>query len=264
MSRAETLHLFLLVPNDSCSTWLQNNLSLCSNCVAFLDGRTGKGIGAGANYANSGVYPNQEINKLFSEDIPLWSTPGAFDWEIIKTNWHAAWSKHEHYQTANPRVYLEKAPNAIYASDMYVDHFDNVRFIIMTRNPYAVAEGMWRTINRPDVPIERCIKHWVKCAKRQIYNYETYKDIAIEITYEELVGDPRAVEQKIRQFIPALQDIDFTKAVRAHTLDGMKAQPLLDLNERHIRNLTPGDTTLINAELEQVPEVLEYFGYEIL
>ncbi len=255
------MYLFLLIPNDSCSTWLQNSIALCSNCVAFPNGRTGFGIGRGTTV--SGVFPNQEINKLFSENIPLWSTPDAYDWEVIKTNWHASWSECEHYHDADPRVYLEKNPSSVYASDMYVEHFDNVRFIIMTRNPYAVAEGMRRTIPA-DVSIQRCITHWIRCAERQIYNYETHKDIALEFTYEELVNNPRVAEQKIRQFIPALHDIDFTKDATSHCIDGMKSQPLINFNDRHIQNLSTEDIALINQELVQVPEILEYFGYVLL
>jgi hypothetical protein len=208
------------------------------------------------------AYPNMEINKLFSENSDLWRTSGAYDWKAIKEAWHAAWAENEHYKTADPKVYLEKTPQGIFASDMYVEQFDNTRFIIMTRNPYAVAEGMRRTI-LADVSIERCIKHWIKCAQRQMYNYEKYKNIAIEITYEELVSAPRTVEQKIRQFIPALNDVDLTGEVAAHSLEGMKVKPLTDFNERHINNLSDKDIAIINKELEKVPGVLEHFGYDL-
>jgi len=209
------------------------------------------------------VYPNQEINKLFSEQKEMWGNPDEYSWELIKILWERAWSDNPRYDTADPRVYLEKTPQAIYASDMYVEHFDNARFLILIRNPYAVAEGMRRTIIA-DVDIQRCIKHWIRCAQRQIYNYETYKDIAIQITYEELVGNPRDVEQKIRQFIPALHDIDFTKAAAAHSLEGMKPKPVTDFNERQIKNLSAEDIATINQELAQVPEVMEHFGYQEL
>jgi len=255
---SDPVHLFLLVPNDSGSTWLQNVISLCSNCVAFSPGLDGKGA-----CAKKAAYPNMEINKLFSEKSYLWETPDAYDWEAIKTAWHAAWSENKHYQTANPRVYLEKTPQAIFSSGMYIEQFDNVRFITMSRNPYAVAEGMRRTI-LADVTIDRCIRHWIRCAKRQLYNYEMYKDIAIQITYEELVGNPRGVEQKIRQLIPALHDIDLTREVAAHSLEGMKVKPLTDFNERQIKNLSAKDIATINQELEQVPEILEYFGYKMI
>jgi SAM-dependent methyltransferase len=258
-------HLFLLVPNDSGSTWLQNNLTLCTHCVGFPGGRTGKGVGAGDDYENSTSYPNQEINKLFSENISLWEEPDAYNWTVIKDNWNRAWSQHEHWGAEGPRVLLEKSPAAIYASDMYVEHFDNVRFIIMTRNPYAVAEGMRRTIGREDVNIERCIKHWIRCAQRQISNYEKYKDISLELTYEELVLDPRGVEDKIRGFLPQLEDIDFTKAADAHALDGgIRPRPLVDYNDRQIKRLSCRDIHIINRELSKVPEILEHFGYEMI
>jgi len=132
---SDPVHLFLLVPNDSGSTWLQNVISLCSNCVSFSPGLDGKGA-----CDHKAAYPNMEINKLFSEKRHLWERPDAYDWEAIKDAWYAAWSKNKHYQTANPRVYLEKTPQAVFSSGMYIEQFDNVRFIIMSRNPYAAAE----------------------------------------------------------------------------------------------------------------------------
>lgn len=251
------LYLFLLVPNDSGSTWLQNIISLCSNCISFKPGLDGKGVCIGTS-----AYPDMEINKLFSENSDLWEMPDAFDWEVIKDRWYAAWSEDPHYQTADPRVYLEKTPQAIFSSDMYIEQFENVRFIIMIRNPYAVAEGMRRTIG--DVSIERCIKHWIRCAQRQLYNYRMHQDIAIMITYEELVSVPQVVEEKIRHFIPALYDIDLSQEVAAHSIEGMKVKSLTDFNERHIQNLSVEDIETINRELEQVPEVLEFFGYTMI
>ena len=191
---SEPVHLFLLVPNDSGSTWLQNIISLCRNCVAFSPGLDGKGVCLGTS-----AYPNQKINKLFSENSRLWSTPDGFDWDVIKTLWYGAWSQNPHWCVADPRVYLEKTPQAVLSSDMYFNQFDNVRFIIMVRNPYAVAEGTRRTIvaGGAEVSLRRCIRHWIACAKKQIYNYETYKDVAVKFTYEDLVGCPRDIEAMI-------------------------------------------------------------------
>ncbi len=270
------VYLFLLIPNDSGSTWLQNIISLCSNCVSFKPGLDGKGVVVDT-IRDGTVYPiagDHKATKVFSEKSYLWETPDGWDWEVIKTLWHAAWSENKHYRTASPRVYLEKSPPAVFSSDMYFKQFNNVRFIIMTRNPYAVAEGMRRTMHRALAPddiagreiysMERCTKHWIRCAKRQIYNYATYKDIAIEITYEELSNDLETVRQKIVQLIPALHDIDLTTKAVAHSLEGTKARIFTDFNERHIKNLSTEDIDKINSELEQVPKVLEYFGYAML
>lgn len=255
---SDPTHLFLLIPNDSGSTWLQNIISLCTNCVSFSPGLDGKGV-----CRNAAVYPTQEINKLFSEKKEMWGNPEEYNWEMIKFFWQRTWSENENYYTADPQVYLEKTPQAIYASDMYVEHFDNVRFIISIRNPYAVSEGMRRTIGA-HVSIERCIKHWVECAKRQIYNCETFGNVALKITYEELVGKYRSVERRIKHLVPGLYDIDFTKEASAHSLEGMKTKSLTDFNGRQINNLSQKDISIINRELKHVPEVLEYFGYELM
>ncbi|KKN22539.1 hypothetical protein LCGC14_0914040 [marine sediment metagenome] len=239
-------HLFLLVPNDSGSTWLQNNLSQCVNCSSFSRSLDGKGV-AGA------AYPNQEINKLFSEQKEMWSNPEEYDWVTIKALWKEAWSDNQ--------VYLEKSPQAIYASDMYVEHFNDVRFIISIRNPYAVAEGMRRTIPQ-EVEIDRCARHWVECAKQQIANIEKYSDISVVTTYEDIIKDSVSFENKLRELIPALHDVDLNKEAQSHSMDGLASQKLIDYNQRHIDNLSAIDIHRINLQLE--PEVLEYFGYELL
>jgi hypothetical protein len=252
------MYLFLLVPNDSGSTWLQNIISLCANCISFPAGLDGKGA-----CGKSGAYPSMKISKLFSEKRDLWETPDKWDWDAIKSLWNDTWSQSEHYQTADPKIYLEKTPQAIFASDMYAQQFDDVCFVIMTRSPYAVVEGMRRTIHHTDVSIKRCARHWIRCAQRQIYNYATYKNISIELTYEELVNDPESIENKIRQLVPALHDIDLTKEAVAHSLEGIKSKPLTDFNARQIQNLSAEDVEVINKELKRVPKVLDYFGYEI-
>lgn len=250
-------HLFLLVPNDSGSTWLQNAISLCRNCVSFDTGLDGKGVCAGTDF-----YPDQEINKLFSEREDLWGRSSSYNWEKIKDLWFGAWSCAPNYNSATPRVFLEKTPQAIYASDMYVANFSNVRFVISIRNPYAVIEGMRRTIG--NVSLERCTQHWVRCAKRQMYNIQKYSDISVTLSYELLLARPELIANQIRAVVPALHDLDFSKAASAHSIDGGVAErKLVDYNERQIANLSLEDLTTINTILGPEEEVMEYFGYSV-
>lgn len=269
MSDVEPVYLFLLIPNDSGSTWLYNCISLCDNAVSFKSKQFPGGIdGQGVCYYSVGedvAFPKAK-NKVFSEKSYLWSTPDAWDWNVIKTQWSNAWSQNEHYLTANPKVYLEKTLVSVFSADMYTENFDNVRFIIVNRNPYAVAEGVRRTERGLDnnFSILRCVKHWVACSKRQMYNFEKYKEISIKISYEDLAADPRDVEHKIKQLIPPLHDMDLTKEAEAHSLEGTKYLPFIDFNGRQIKNLSQQDVWIISEELKKVPEVMEYFGYEVL
>ena len=252
------IHLFLLVPNDSGSTWLQNIISQCANCISFSEGLDGKGVCAGTN-----AYPGMSINKLFSENLELWSNPGNFYWSEIKSLWFEKWSENLNYQSADPRVYLEKTPMSIFIASQLVEQFNNVRFIIMNRNPYAVVEGMRRTIPE-EVSIERCAAHWSLSARQQLHNLLVYKDISLGLTYEELVNSPKETERKIKEFIPELHDLDLSKPAAAHSLEGTDPLPLMDFNTRHINNLNNLDIGLINKALVRIPEVLEHFGYELM
>lgn len=251
------VHLFLLVPNDSGSTWLQNSITQCANCVAFPTGLDGKGA------AGKGVYPDQEINKLFSENKEMWSDPTKYDWPAIKQAWSKCWSESTHFCTASPKVFLEKTPQAIYASDMYVDNFDNVRFIVSIRNPYAVAEGIRRTVG--NVSIERCAKHWTECAKRQHYNLQAYQDISLSFPYEALVRNTPGIESRIKNFLPMLDDLDFGQPAVSHSMDGgLASRKLIDYNRRQIQNLSRSDMDTITRVVFEYPEVPRAFGYEPL
>jgi hypothetical protein len=258
-------HLFLLIPNDSGSTWLQNIISLCDNCVSFSESLDGKGA-----CGTTGAYPNQpfNLNKLFSEEKERWQDPDEYNWAQIKSLWAKKWSTSPHFETASPRVFLEKTPQAIYSADMRSQHFDNSRFVISIRNPYAVCEGIRRTVrvtapHFENISIERCARHWLECAKQQLTNIEKYKDTSVTITYEELTSDPQRFENELRDLIPDLYDIDLSKEASSHSVAGTASRELTNYNQKHIDNLNKKDIAGITGVLRQEINVLNYFGYHL-
>ncbi len=131
-------------------------------------------------------------------------------------------------------------------------------FILMQRNPYAVAEGIRR---RAQLSIERCIQHWIRCAQQQMRNEKTLHH-AINLNYEELSDQPESCRKKIINFIPELDDIDIRKDVAVHSLDGHIRQPIVNYNQKQIALLSKEDLAEINRHLDKVPEVMAHFGYD--
>lgn len=269
-------HLFILGMNDSGTTFLQNVLSHCPNCVSFRHpkqrphGMEGQGV-AYWKKKQKGWYPrdiDHQVVKVFSEKAEIWREgSGKWNWKEIKNAWNEAWKKNDHFGKADPKVFLEKTPSSLFSVPMYENNFPGCRFLIIHRNPYVVCEGIRRTVKqhkKRDYSLKRCAEHWLACSKQQIENIERLCDEgkAIWFKYEDMVTKPGNIQKRIRQFIPALSDLDIRKEARCHSMDGNKYQPLKNYNNRQLKNLSPEDYAEINAVLDTAPEVLKFFGYQ--
>jgi hypothetical protein len=157
-------------------------------------------------------------------------------------------------------VFLEKSPPNVYRASMLQKHFRSSSFILMQRNPYAVAEGIRR---RAQIPIERSIAHWIRCAQQQVENEKNLRR-SVTIRYEDLSEDPARTRQRIIDLVPELADLNIREEVSAHTLEGRLRQPIVNYNARQIELLSAEDFVAVNAQLNQVPELMRHFGYEYM
>jgi hypothetical protein len=186
-----------------------------------------------------------------------------YDFEQIKSTWHGLWKQHEHFKTANPRVFLEKSPPNVLRAQMYEKNFPNSYFMIMVRNPYAVVEGILRRCKKRR-PVEESIKHWVETSRKQIENIEVLKN-NVWFTYEDLCDRPKEVAPKIKKFMPELSDINLRKKLRTYSqLRGWFFSTPVNLNKPQINRLLTSDIKIINANLKQNEDLLEFFGYELI
>jgi hypothetical protein len=254
--------LFIVCMNNSGSTLLERLLSACRNVVGFT--------------APAG--PDRQVNgqKFVKEYMPspsglkcqrIWSEQAAalqdesqYQWSQIHARWRKEWARNPKFETAAPRVVLEKSPPNIYRALMLQKHFQKSCFILMQRNPYAVAEGIRR---RASLPIERCIQHWIRCAEQQIENEKVLLR-AVKLRYEELSESPAACRQTIVNFLPELDDLDITQDVAVHTVDGRVRQRIVNYNDKQIALLSNQDLAEINRHLEQYPDVMTHFRYEYI
>jgi hypothetical protein len=256
--------LFIICMNNSGSTLLERLLSDCRNAVGFPppggpnEQVNGQGFVPDLMPIPGKIEP--QCRRIWSEQAAVFEDEARYQWPKIKRRWREKWALNTKFQTANPRVFLEKSPPNVYRAAMLQKHFSNSFFILMQRNPYAVAEGIRR---RANFSIERCIRHWIRCAQKQMENQRTLPR-AIYLSYEQLSEQPESSQERIIQLIPELDDLDIRKDVVAQTLEGQLRQQIVNYNAKQIALLSPEDLAAINAHLDRAPEVMAHFGYEFI
>lgn len=257
-------YLFIICMNNSGSTLLERIVSECRNGVGFPAPAgpdqqvNGQGFVADLMPIPGKIKP--KCRRIWSEQAAIFEDESNYNWPRIKRRWRKYWARNPKFDTAPARVLLEKSPPDVYRAAMLQRHFRNSFFVLMQRNPYAVAEGIRR---RAGLDIGRCIRHWIRCAQKQIENEHILRH-RITLSYEQLSGEPDECCRRIIEFIPEFDDVDIRKDVAVHSLDGYVRQPITNYNAKQIARLAPGDIDAINAELERVPEVMRHFGYDYI
>ncbi|HEY2124985.1 MAG TPA: sulfotransferase [Chthoniobacterales bacterium] len=256
--------LFIICMNNSGSTLLERVMSECRNAVGFpAPGGPDQQVNGQGFVSDFMPIPGKmtpRCRRIWSEQAAILANELHYQWPKIKSRWREEWSKNPKFATANPRVFLEKSPPNIFRASMLQKHFPDSSFILMQRNPYAVAEGIRR---RAKIALERCIQHWIRCARQQMRNEKTLRR-AIKLNYEELSEKPDACRQRVVQFMPELSDLDVSRDVEVHSLEGRVRQPIVNYNDKQIALLAPEDLAEINRHLDVIPEIMAHFGYEYI
>lgn len=258
----EEKYLFIICMNNSGSTLLERVMSECRNAVGFpAPGGPDQQVNGQGFVPDLMPIPGKmrpKCRRIWSEQAAVLQDELRYRWPRIKQRWRKEWARNPKYATANPRVFLEKSPPNILRASMLQKYFRNSFFVLMQRNPYAVAEGIRR---RAKLPLERCIQHWIRCAEQQMRNEQTLHR-AIKLNYEELSERPEACREQVVTLIPELNDLDIRRDVAVHSLEGHIRQPIVNYNAKQIALLSAEDLRNINQYLDQVPEVMAHFGYD--
>ena len=257
--RAEKF-LFIICMNNSGSTLLEHVLSRCRNAVGLPPPGGPDHQVNGQRFVKEYMPTPDRLKcrRTWSEQAAILQDELRYQWSTIKRIWREHWARNPKFQTANPRVFLEKSPPNVFRAPMLQKHFKNSFFILMQRNPYAVAEGIRR---RANLPIARCIQHWIRCAQQQIRN-EKILHRTTSLNYEDLCERPDICRERLISLIPELDDLDIRQEVVVHSLDGHVRQPIVNYNDKQIALLSNVDLVEINHHLDQVPEVMAHFGYK--
>src|SRR5437868_2946618 len=164
-------YLFIICMNNSGSTLLERVLKDCRNVIGFLaPGGPDQQVNGQRFVTDLMPTPGKlevRCRRIWSEQADVLADEARYHWPQIKQRWRKEWKRNPKFQTANPRVFLEKSPPNVLRAFMLQKHFSDSSFVLMQRNPYAVAEGIRR---RTGISLNRCIQHWIRCAQHQIRN----------------------------------------------------------------------------------------------
>lgn len=246
-------HLFIISPNNSGSTFLQNILAT-SNHTWNLN-REGQ-----HTFGYTGSSKSDLIWAANQPSLDSLREPSRYDWEKTKKAWYfQAFSKSE-----TAAVFVTKSPPFLVITDMLRAHFTNTRFIFMVRNPYAVVEGISRrkrAIQYAGKDIFKvAAKHIMTCFEYQKNNVETYGN-DLFFTYEQMCRDHVLTEHRVKHFIPELGDLELNQRI---IVKNLYFEPLRDMNIQQIQRLSRENIKEINTVFEENRGLMDYFGYEIL
>ena len=250
-------HLFLLAPNNSGSTFLAAALARCARAwslpregqhVAGFQGPSSRGTGTRLLWAADPA------------SVATFRAPAAYDWNRTRRAWHF----HARADQAGADTLIVASPPFLLVADQLAAAFADAAFLIMVRNPYAVAEGIIRRAANagPVAPGESLAttaeRHIVAALAAQQANRAALADRAAFFTYEDMCRTPGRVAANIAALVPALADLTLDQSL---PVKGRYHEPLRDMNADQIARLTPGQTADLHAVFAAHRDLLAAFGY---
>jgi hypothetical protein len=258
---ADEKYLFIICMNNSGSTLLERVLKDCRNVVGFLaPGGPDQQVNGQRFVTDLMPTPGKiavRCRRIWSEQAAFLADESRYNWPKIKHRWRREWMRNPKFRTANPRIFLEKSPANVLRATMLQTHFPNSTFVLMHRNPYAVAEGIRR---RTDLSLERCVQHWIRCAQHQMANESALHRVT-RFNYEDLSARPEYCREEILKLLPEINDLDLQKEVSVQSIEGKVRRPIINYNEQQIARLSADDLSEINRHLDRVPEIMRFFQY---
>lgn len=250
-------HLFLLAPNNSGSTFLAAALARCARAwslpregqhVAGFQGPSSRGTGTRLLWAADPA------------SVATFRDPAAYDWNRTRR----AWYFHARAERAEADTLIVAAPPFLLVADQLAAAFADAAFLIMVRNPYAVAEGIIRRaanagpVAPGDSLATTAARHIVAAFAAQQANRIALAERAIFFTYEDMCAAPGPVAMRIAALAPALADVTLDQSL---PVKGRYHEPLRDMNADQIARLTPGQIADLNAVFATHYDLLASFGY---
>jgi hypothetical protein len=181
-----------------------------------------------------------------------WDENYAHPWPAIKSEWL------EYWDSSKP-ILMDKSPPNLVRAEAIQANFAPASFIVMTRNPYAHAEGMMR---RNGLSATAAADFSIKCLSHQKRNAERLQHRCV-IRYEDLVLDPSAVKHRLGAFIPELEGLSVVQLFTAHN-HKQRSLPITDFNSESINRLSSQQQSTINGQFIGQQDLLSFFGYELL
>lgn len=271
LARQISVHLFVVAPNNSGSTFLKEAIRTCAATWNIEhEGWRMLGFAGPQPREPAGPAPPNTFPALLWASEPRWlrllSDPGVYDWHRTRRAWYfQAFAR-------NPEatVFVAKWPPFVLCVDQLRESFRGARFLFMLRNPYATCEGICRKYAHLAGVLaaegksleERAATHVVNCFARQRRNLERHGDCGVFFTYEAMCAEPERVAEDIAALVPALRHL--TLRQRLGVKDGAYNEMLTDMNARQLERLSPAQLERLNRVFRPHADILRYFGYEVV
>ena len=167
------------------------------------------------------------------------------------------WDWLGHYPVdGRTRFLMEKSPPNTVRGPWLQHHFRPASFLALTRNPYAVSEGIRR---REGYSVERAARHWTIANRIMLDDLDRLDDRLL-LSYEDLCADPARELTRVTRFlkIDSYPDELLREEYSIHNVTG---QPSLikDFNEPSVERLSSDDIRRIE---DIAGEVMSRLGYE--
>ena len=266
LERIVTTHLFVLCPNNSGSTFLRK--ALATSRRTWNLPYEGRAATSGRVVDDHRLLGSARIWAARRRWLDVLENPENYDW--LRTR--KAWYFQSYARDPGASIFVEKTPEHLLIADDLARHFRNAKFLFLVRNPYAVCEGICRTLrlrHRRGLPVALegkrpetlAARHVATCLERQRRNVETLGGRGVFFTYEAMCDEPEEVTWKIRELAPELDDLCLRRRLPIHY---NYHEMLTNMNARQIARLDAGQIRTINRELRKHRAVLDHFGYEIM
>lgn len=250
-------HLFLLAPNNSGSTFLAAALGQCRRAWSLP--REGQHVTGFAGPSSRGT----GTRLLWAADpasLAAFTDAAAYDWDRTRRAWHF----HARAQDAAADTLIVASPPFLLIADQIAAAFPDACFLIMVRNPYAVAEGILRRgldagpVAPGDTLAAAAARHIVAAFAAQDANRAALGERAVFFPYEEMCREPAAVARRITALVPALADLRLDRSL---PVKGRYHEPLRDMNADQVARLTPDQRADLDAVFAAHRPLLTSFGY---
>lgn len=178
----------------------------------------------------------------------------------VKRHW-------SHFYDLNKPVLLEKSIANTTRIPFFSRYFDDVYFIHLVRNGYAVAEGIHRKADimqgnprfkeNEQYPIDLCARQWARSLEL-VEQTKAKADHFLEITYEAFTDEPDQVLRQLTDFI-GVEPFGNSFKENVFSVHNVESS-IRNMNEKSIKKLSANDVDLINKAARPY---LEKWGYLI-
>jgi hypothetical protein len=251
-------HLFLLAPNNSGSTFLAAALADCARAWSLP--REGQHV-AGFHGPSSRGTGTRLLWAADPASVAAFRDAAAYDWARTRR----AWEFHARAVQEGADTLVIASPPFLLIPDQLAAEFPGAAFLIMVRNPYAVAEGIIRRgpaagpVAPGDSLAAAAARHIVAALAAQEANRVALGARAVFFTYEAMCAAPETVTARVAALAPELADLDLA---HARPVKGRYDEPLRDMNAEQIARLTPGQIADLDAVFAAHRPLLARFGYD--